>query len=188
MIFTLVRGLLLLIAGFFPVFRVGVESLGFGSWVLIAFWVSCVVLFLVAVIRKHDDFRETINNSILSFASLIAAMVLFVEATMFQSNQLFQLTLAIWAFITGATEFWLGITKKIGSKTFVGSLGMLLGMAVVLVPADYYLEFVPEKAPPGWLDAPTMHIGLFGAYAVTAGVYLMITALSTKYGSSKENE
>lgn len=188
MIFTLVRGLLLLIAGFFPVFRVGIESLGFGSWVLIAFWSSYAVLFLIAVIRKHDDFKTTINNSLLSFASLIAAMVLFVEATMFQSNQLFQLTLATWALVTGASELWLGISRKIGSKTFVGSLGILLGLAVLIVPADYYLEFVPEKAPPGWLDAPTMHIGLFGAYAVTAGVYLMITALSTKYGSSKENE
>lgn len=186
--FTLVRGLLLLVAGFFPVFRVGVESLGFGSWVLIAFWFAYAVLFSVIVIRKHDDFSETITNSLISFVSLLAAMVLFFEATMMQSSQLFQLTLAIWAFVTGAVELWLGITKKIGGKTFVGALGIALGLAVVLVPSDYYLEFIPEKAPPGWLDAPTMHIGLFGAYAVSAGVYVMITALSTKYGSSKENE
>lgn len=187
MIHTLIRGLLLLIAGLFPVFRVGIESLTFGSWVLIVFWFAYAVFFLISAFKRQGDFRETLNSSLISFVSLLAAIALVLEVTVVESNLLFQITIIVWAAITGINEFLWGISKKLSARTTVGALGILLFLAVTLVPADFYIEFVPEKAPPGWLDAPTMHIGLFGAYAVIAGVYLIITALSSKFGSA-ENE
>lgn len=88
--------------------------------------------------------------------------------------------------VTGIIEFVAGLRAR-GTAApardwvFVGALSVVLAVAVLLVPADFVQVIsVPDKEVPP-LTASVVVVGLLGAYAAIAAVYLFIAGLSLKW-------
>jgi uncharacterized membrane protein HdeD (DUF308 family) len=77
---------------------------------------------------------------------------------------------SVWALLTGATELyaaWRGRGREESAardRLLVGALTVVLAIVYLVIPAEHRLV-----------------VGLFGAYAVVIGVYLVIGALSLKW-------
>jgi hypothetical protein len=82
---------------------------------------------------------------------------------------------SVWALLTGATELysaWRGRTREASAardRLLVGALTVVLAIVYLVIPAEHRLV-----------------VGLFGAYAVVIGVYLVIGALSLKWAKPAE--
>ena len=67
----------------------------------------------------------------------------------------------------------------------VGALGLLLGVALALVPSGYSLQYsIEELHQPLTLTGITIGVGLFGAYAAIVAVYLGIAGFSPRRDAS----
>ncbi len=77
---------------------------------------------------------------------------------------------SVWATITGVTELYLGLrgrrTRSAAARDWVlaGAITAVLALVFVFIPADTRLA-----------------VGLFGAYAVVVGVFVVIGALSLRF-------
>src|SRR5690606_18132848 len=79
----------------------------------------------------------------------------------------FAVIIAAWALVSGLLEFvssTLGVSHR-GDSIFMGAIGVLLALLVLLVRDD-----------------PVAVIGFFGAYAVIGAVFLAISAFDSRSG------
>lgn len=99
--------------------------------------------------------------------------------------------IVLWAAITGATEFVAGLRAR---KTLAaarewlaaGAFGLILAIAVLLVPGGLDQHFVGPDGVERSLTSAVVTVGMFGAYAAVLGVYLLIGGLSLKWGASAD--
>ncbi len=99
------------------------------------------------------------------------------------------LILASWAAVTGFLEIYLGLRARgrhPASREWLplGVMTALLALAVLLVPADYALPWAATDrgvAVSGVLTSQIIVVGIFGAYAILAGVFLAIGGLSARW-------
>lgn len=88
--------------------------------------------------------------------------------------------------VTGIIELVAGLRARRSLPAardwiFVGALSVVFAVAVLLVPADLVQVItVPDKDVPP-LTASVVVVGLLGAYAAIAAVYLVIAGLSLKW-------
>lgn len=119
----------------------------------------------------------------------IAALVFFRTG----SGTLFLILIAF-AAITGFLELYLGLRvrgKDPLARDWItaGVLTALLALSVLLVPADYAAPWhVVDKGvtASGILTSQIVVVGIFGAYAVLLGVYLVIGGLSARWAIRDE--
>ncbi len=65
-----------------------------------------------------------------------------------------------------------------------GALTVVLAVAFLLVPPDLVVQYGGVEQREGQLTAPVVAVGLLGAYAAIVAVFLVIAALSMKWGTS----
>lgn len=88
--------------------------------------------------------------------------------------------------VTGIIELVTGLRargREAGARdwVFIGGLSALFATAVLLVPIDFVeVISIPDKSVPP-LTASVVVVGLLGAYAAIAAVYLVIAGLSLKW-------
>ena len=71
----------------------------------------------------------------------------------------------------------------------VGALGVVLGVALALVPAGYSLQYTIEEADQtGTLTGIIIAVGIFGAYAAIVAVYLGIAGFSPRKEAAATTE
>ncbi|WP_345751886.1 acyl-CoA synthetase [Microbacterium rhizophilus] len=115
---------------------------------------------------------------------LVAGMA--ASAVTLRSGTLFFVVTIAWALIAGLTELLVGIRQRarLGRSesrdaVVVGALTILLGVALLFVPADYTLNYFIEDAGRGFtLTGTIIAVGLLGGYAAVVAVYLGIAGLS----------
>lgn len=131
----------------------------------------------------------TLVQAVVAVASGIAAVVLNSTG----AGALFLLVITF-AAVTGLLELYLGLRSR-GRLALsrdwvtVGVLTALLALAVLLVPADYAVPWaVDDKGvtASGTLTAQIIVVGVFGAYAILLGVYLVIGGLSTRWAARED--
>lgn len=134
---------------------------------------------------------------LVSMIQAIVAALCGIGALVFSgqgSGALF-LALIIFAAATGFIELYLGLRgreRHPASRDWltVGVLTAILAIAVLLVPADYALPWSVaegESVVSGVLTSQIVLVGIFGAYAVLVGVYLVIGGLSARWTIRDEN-
>ncbi|WP_045929356.1 HdeD family acid-resistance protein [Clavibacter nebraskensis] len=96
---------------------------------------------------------------------------------------------SIWAVVTGFLELVAGLRSRgrvpgATDAITAGALTVVLAVAFLLVPPDLVVQYGGVEQREGQLTAPVVAVGLLGAYAAIVGVFLVIAALSMKWGTS----
>jgi uncharacterized membrane protein HdeD (DUF308 family) len=105
----------------------------------------------------------------------------------FAGVSLLLVLLSSWAAIAGFIELYVGITSRRSHDAsrdwvFIGALTALFAIAVLLVPPGFDQHFTGPDGLPGVLNAGIVAVGLLGLYGAIETVYLVIAALSLKWG------
>ncbi len=124
-----------------------------------------------------------------ALASILAGAAALVFSTT-GSGALF-LVVVSFAAVTGFLELYLGLRARgrhPASRDWltVGVMTALLALAVLVVPADYALPWSAEDkgvVVSGVLTSQIIVVGIIGAYAILAGVFLVIGGLSARWMS-----
>lgn len=90
-----------------------------------------------------------------------------------------------WAIVTGALELVSGIRARrrlpvARDWMILGGLTLLLAIGVLIVPPDYTQTLGGIEQIKGQLTASVVLVGMFGAWAIVAGVLLGIAAVSAR--------
>lgn len=157
----LIRVAVLMLAGFAIAFSAPMhEQLGFDT----AIAAIAIAAIGVAHLVEWFTLRATGGNPVpllLGVVSIAAAIGIVFSGSVIA----FAMLVAGWALVCALLEF-VGSTVRPGSRQdaiFLGAIGMLLALLVVLVREDGVAV-----------------IGFLGAYAVLAGVFLGISAFDTR--------
>ena len=97
----------------------------------------------------------------------------------------FVFVVSAWAIVTGALELVSGIRARARLAaardwTILGGLTLILAVAFLVVPPDYSQSLGGIEQIKGQLTASVILVGIFGAWAVVAGVLLGISAVSAR--------
>jgi uncharacterized membrane protein HdeD (DUF308 family) len=90
-----------------------------------------------------------------------------------------------WAVVTGGLELVSGIRAR-GRQAaardwmILGGLALILAVAFLAIPPDYSQALGGIEQIKGELTAPVVLVGIFGAWAIVAGVLLGIAAVSAR--------
>ncbi|MGO1769418.1 MAG: DUF308 domain-containing protein [Microbacterium sp.] len=157
-----------------------------GLTVFSGFAMASALALILAAVFVDDRTRR---------ASLIALGVIDALAAVAASLQPLRSTLLLfvliiaWALLSGAVELAAGIADRragrerslVRDEIFVGALGVLLAVAVAVVPPQYSLDYFIEEAGRSFtLSGEIIIVGLIGGYAAILAVYLGIAGLSPR--------
>jgi uncharacterized membrane protein HdeD (DUF308 family) len=97
----------------------------------------------------------------------------------------FVFVVSAWAIVTGALELVSGIrarTRLPAARDWIilGGLTLILAIGFLIVPPDYSQTLGGIEQIKGQLTASVVLVGMFGAWAIVAGVLLGISAVSAR--------
>ena len=154
-------------------------SVALGAFAIIT---GCVVIFSSVPSSGRPPVLLTLQGGAL-LGGGVAALVI---AGLSPSTFLYLCSILLGA--TGVLELLHGMlsrgTAVSRDHIFLGALGAVFAVVILLVPADFVQVItIPGKVVPP-LTAPTIVVGLLGAYAAIVAVYLVIAGLSLKWAPS----
>ena len=160
----------------------------FGLVALGAFALPSGALGLVAALRDSESGLPrvlAVAHGALTLLAGVAALLAWVAALAVVGTGVrsFIALVVVWALATGAVETALGAVRRDGlsrDRVIVGAVTLLLGLAVLLVPADFEQAVVGENGAAGVLTASVVVTGALGAWAVVVGVVLAIAAVTAR--------
>lgn len=150
----------------------------FGAFALVA---GAVLLAGALGTRGDRPSRGlVVTQGVLTVVAGIAALVLPAGGTHY-----FVFLVSAWAIMTGALELVSGIRARgrlaaARDGMTLGVLTLILGAAFLIVPPDYRQSLGGIEQIKGQLTASVVLVGMFGAWAVIAGVLLGIAAVSAR--------
>ena len=176
------RAVVALIVGFAITFTPA-HSATFG---LVAFGLFAVVEGAIVGAGALGDRAERrardlfVVQGILTVIAGIAALVLPEGGVHY-----FVWVVSAWAVVTGALELVSGIRARGRSAAardwmILGALTLILAIAFLVVPPDYTQTLGGIEQIKGQLTASVVLVGIFGAWAIVAGVLLGIAAVSAR--------
>src|SRR5690606_5080779 len=104
----------------------------------------------------------------------------------------FFVVVIVWAAASGLVELIAGLRARrtdpaAKDAITVGSLGLLLAVVLLLIPADYTLQYSVDGAGALTLSGIILAVGMFGGYAAIVAVFLAIAGFSPRRpGSVKD--
>jgi hypothetical protein len=187
----LIRALLAAVAAIMITFSAD-HGAGYGLGVFSGYAVTLgLVLLLGAWVVYPKGSRAAVLT--LAVLSLIAGMATGVPV--YRSVTMFFVAVIAWALLTGLIEGISGLrgmrrAKAAGDRAarsdardglVVGGITVLLGLGLLLVPAQYDLNyFIAEAHRSFTLTGIAIAVGIFGGYAAVVAVYLGIAGLSPR--------
>ena len=176
------RAVVALIVGFAITFTPA-HSATFG---LVAFGLFAVVEGAIVAAGAFGDRTERrsrglfVAQGVLTVIAGIAALVLPEGGVHY-----FVWVVSAWAVVTGALELVSGIRARGRAAAardwmILGGLTLVLAIAFLVVPPDYSQTLGGIEQIKGELTASVVLVGMFGAWAIVAGVLLGIAAVSAR--------
>jgi hypothetical protein len=168
------------------------HSAGYGLAVFSGFAVTTGLVFLMAAWLVYPAGRRA-GAIGLAVPYLIAGMVAGIPAI--RTPELFFVVVIAWGVIAGFAEASIGWFARRAAREdgdlqavsegrdaiTIGALGIILGIALAFVPAQYALRYRIEEAHQTFtLTGITIGVGILGAYAAIVAVYLAIAAFSPR--------
>jgi uncharacterized membrane protein HdeD (DUF308 family) len=176
------RALLALALGLAITFTTG-HTATFG---LIAFGVFAVASGLLIAAGSFGPLSEPVSRTAFR-AQAVVTVLAGIAALVAPGGGIGYLVwiLSGWAIVAGALELVSGIRARgraAGSTDWVavGTLTLLLGVIVLVIPPDIADTFSGDKGVEGMLTSPIIIVGLLGAWGIVTGVLLAIAAASPK--------
>ncbi|NEM91780.1 hypothetical protein [Galbitalea soli] len=126
---------------------------------------------------------------------LVQAIVSVVTGILALAGQqvglpLFLVLLSGWAAITGFLELYAGLRsrrERLATSRdwmFVGALTAVLAIVSLVIPPDYVQHYQAPDHTDRILNTSVVVVGLLSVYGAITAVYLIIAALSLKWGPS----
>jgi uncharacterized membrane protein HdeD (DUF308 family) len=176
------RAIVALVVGFAITFTPA-HSAAFG---LVAFGLFAVVEGAIVVAGAAGDRTERrsrglfVLQGVLTVVAGVAALVLPEGGVHY-----FVWVVSVWAVVTGALELVSGIRARgrvaaARDWMILGGLTLILAIAFLVVPPDYTQTLGGIEQVKGQLTASVVLVGMFGAWAIVAGVLLGIAAVSAR--------
>lgn len=115
---------------------------------------------------------------------IIAGMLAGIPAL--RTDDAFFAVLVSWGLITGGIELLAGIrARRAGDADgrdaiAVGAFGILLAIALLLIPSGFLSEYTIDDAGTFELSGIILGVGIFGGYAAIVAVFLGIAGLSPR--------
>jgi uncharacterized membrane protein HdeD (DUF308 family) len=176
------RALVALIVGFAITFTAG-HSAAFG---LVAFGLFAIVEGAVIGAGALGDRTERQARG-LFLAQGVVTVVAGIAAIALPEGGVhyFVWVVSAWAIVTGALELVSGIRARgrlaaARDWMVLGGLTLILAIGFLLVPPDYTQTLGGIEKIQGELTASVVLVGMFGAWAIVAGVLLGIAAVSAR--------
>lgn len=176
------RAFVALVVGFAITFTPA-HSAAFG---LVAFGLFAVVEGAVIAAGAFGDRSERRSRGLFVLQGALT-VVAGVAALVLPAGGVHYLVWVVsaWAIVTGALEVVSGIRAR--SRTpaardwmILGGLTLILAIAFLVVPPDYTQPLGGIEQVTGQLTASVVLVGMFGAWAIVAGVLLAIAAVSAR--------
>src|SRR5690606_33867000 len=97
----------------------------------------------------------------------------------------FLVVVIIWAAAAGLVELIAGLRSRrtdpaAKDAITVGALGLVLAVVLLLIPADYALQYSVDGAGALTLTGIILAVGMFGGYAAVVAVFLAIAGFSPR--------
>jgi uncharacterized membrane protein HdeD (DUF308 family) len=176
------RALVALVVGFAITFTPA-HSASFG---LVAFGLFAVVGGAVVTAGAVGDRAELRSRGLFTVQGILT-VVAGVAALALPDGGVRYLVWVVsaWAIVTGALELVSGIRarERVGTARdwmIIGGLTLILAIAFLIVPPDYTQTLGGIERVTGQLTASVVLVGIFGAWAIVAGVLLGIAAVSAR--------
>lgn len=155
------------------------HSASVGLAVFGGFGIATALVMLLAAIIVYPIGRRW-PALIIAGLSLVLGMA--GGLPLLRSDGLFFGLVIAWAALTGLVELIVGIRSK-GTEgardaVIIGGLGLLLAVALAVVPVGYAQQYVSPKGEAMELTGIIIGVGLFGGYAAIAAVFLGIAGLT----------
>ena len=177
-----VRALVALAVGFAITFTPA-HSAAFG---LVAFGLFAVVEGAVIAAGAFGDRADRRSRGLFALQGILT-VVAGVAALVLPDGGVHYLVWVVsaWAIVTGALELVSGIRARGRAGVArdwmtVGGLTLILAIAFLIVPPDYNQALGGIERVTGELTASVVLVGMFGAWAIVAGVLLGIAAVSAR--------
>lgn len=147
-----------------------------------------LVLGLAAVIVYPKG--ERWPSVLLAVLGILAGM--FTSITAWQSDVQFFAIVIAWAALTGIVEVSAGIRRRGGEGArdalTVGILGLVLAVALLVVPVGFAQQYTVEDAGTFTLTGIILGVGMFGGYAAIVAVFLAIAGLTPRAQKAVETD
>lgn len=143
---------------------------------------QAIVLFLAAWLVAKAGARW--HYVLLGMIGIAAGMLSGFPAL--RSVQMYFIIVIAWAVLSGLAELLAGIRfRRHGDPiardmVTVGVATLLLAAALAVIPPTYSLGYTIEEAGSFTLTGSILGVGMFGAYAAVAAVYLAIAGFSPR--------
>ncbi|WP_136055850.1 acyl-CoA synthetase [Microbacterium sp. K24] len=145
-------------------------------------FVTALVQVLAAWLVLPEGSRW--SSVLLAALGVVAGMTSGIPA--WRSDDLFFVVVSVWAILSGGIELLAGFRARRSADPLardaitVGALGILLGIALLLIPAGFIQEYTIDKAGTFLLSGIILGVGMFGGYAAIVAVFLGIAGLTPK--------
>ncbi len=176
------RALVALIVGFAITFTPA-HSASFG---LVAFGLFAVVEGAIVAAGAFGDRTERRSRGLFAVQGALT-VVAGIAALVLPGGGVHYLVWVVsaWAVVTGALELVSGIRARgrvaaARDWMILGGLTLILAIAFLVVPPDYSQALGGIQQIKGELTASVVLVGMFGAWAIIAGVLLGIGAVSAR--------
>lgn len=145
-------------------------------------FVTALVLVLAAWLVLPEGSRWP--AVVMAVIDTIAGMAGGIPA--WRSADLYFVVVIAWALLTGVTELIAGIRARRANDPLardavtVGAFGIILAIALLLVPAGFAQDYTVDEAGTFTLTGIILGVGMFGAYAAIVAVFLGIAGLTPR--------
>ncbi len=145
-------------------------------------FVTALVQVLAAWLVLPEGSRW--SSVLLAALGVVAGMTSGIPA--WRSDDLFFVVVSVWALLSGGIELLAGFRARRSADPLardaitVGAFGILLGIALLLIPAGFIQEYTIDKAGTFLLSGIILGVGMFGGYAAIVAVFLGIAGLTPK--------
>lgn len=120
---------------------------------------------------------------LLAAIDLAAAIVSGIPT--WRTDSAFFIVVIIWAAASGLVELIAGLRERrtepaAKDAIVVGALGLVLAVVLLLIPANYALQYVVPGAGELTLTGIILAVGMFGGYSAIVAVFLAIAGFSPR--------
>lgn len=120
---------------------------------------------------------------LLAVIDLLAAIASGVPT--WRTDGVFFVIVIIWAAASGLVELIAGLRSRRTDSTAkdaitVGALGLVLAIVLLIIPADYSLQYTVDGAGALTLSGIILAVGMVGGYTAIVAVYLAIAGFSPR--------
>lgn len=168
------------------------HSAAIGMSVFSGWAIATAIVFLVSIWLVYPAGQRW-PSVLLGILTIVAGMVGGVSTL--RTTTAFFVVVIAWAILAGIVETVAGARARRALRgsddlqargeardgVVVGIITILLGLALLLVPTQYALDYYIEDAHRSFtLTGITIGVGIYGAYAAIVAVYLAIAAFSPR--------